>query len=332
MYFRTQPILPLSLLFLLLASGFVTALLGGSTFNLQLRHLWEALSGNQTLATELILSLRLPRVLIASAVGAALAISGALMQGITRNPLASPTLFGINAGAACLLVVGQTISIPLLSDMPLLIQTMLGALLAGAAVFLLSGGTTGRLHPSRMILAGVAVNALFLALTRTLLILDEQAQSVVSWLAGSLVDTDWTHWQQLWPAVLLGISVSLLLSQKLNLLALGDEAAAGLGGSPERLRLQVSAVVVLLAGSAVAVSGPIAFLGLLVPHLARLLVGQDYRMLLPTTGMLGAALLCWADYLSRLLIFPTETPVGLVLALLGAPFFIWLSRRQGRTA
>jgi len=329
MNIRTPPLLSGTLL-LMLASGFMVALLGGSTFDLRPTHLWHTLAGHDTLATELLLSLRLPRVLIAATIGAILAIAGVLMQGITRNPLASPALFGINAGAACLLVVGQTLSLPLISGLPLL-QTTLGALLAGATVFLLGGGGTGRLHPTRLVLAGVAVNALFLALTRALLILDEQAQSVVSWLAGSLADTDWIHWRQLWPAALLGTVAALALTPKLNLLALGDEAAASLGTSPAHVRLYASAVVVLLAGSAVAVCGPIAFIGLMVPHLARLLVGQDHRILLPVSGLLGAALLCWTDYLSRLLQYPSETPVGLVLALLGAPFFIWLSRQQQET-
>lgn len=312
-----------------LVSGGVAALIGGSTFNLQLKHLYLALfSDTQDLPTQLILTLRLPRVLIAAVAGAALAVSGTLMQGITRNPLASPALFGINAGAACLLVSVQVGMLPLFAELPLVLVTALGASMAGALVLMLGGGLTGTLHPTRIVLAGVAVSALLLALTRTLLILDEQAQSLMSWLAGSLADTDWQHWRQLWPWLLCGTVGALALSQSLNLLALGDEMAAGLGTSPLRLRLYVSVVVVLLTAATVSITGPIAFVGLLVPHLARKLVGYDHRILLPVSALLGAALLCWSDFISRLLVFPSETPVGLVTALLGAPGFIWLARQQ----
>lgn len=328
--------LPLSvsllLIGVLLISGMLCALLGGSTFNLQLEHVSQALfSDAKNLANQLILTIRLPRVLIAAATGAALAMAGALMQGITRNPLASPALFGINAGAACLLVSAQIGVLPLLSQLPLIVVTALGAALAGALVLMLGGGLSGKLQPTRIVLAGVAVSALLIALTRTLLILDEQAQSVMSWLAGSLADTDWQHWQQLWPWLIVGTALALSLSQKLNLLALGDEMAAGLGLSPVQIRLLASLAVVLLTATTVAVTGPIAFVGLLVPHLARKLIGQDYRVLLPTAALLGAALMCWADLISRLLVFPSETPVGLVTALIGAPCFIWLASQQRET-
>ena len=303
--------------------------MGGSTFNLQFNHLVQVLfSDAETLATQLILTVRMPRVLIAVAAGASLSVAGALMQGITRNPLASPALFGINAGAACLLVSAQMGVVPLLNELPLMLVTAIGAGLAGALVLIMGGGLTGKLHPTRIVLAGVAVSAFLIAITHTLLILDEQAQSALSWLAGSLTDTAWLHWNQLWPWLLVGGGIAIALSQPLNLLALGDDAASGLGVSPTKLRLKASVAVVLLAASTVAVTGPIAFVGLLIPHLARKLVGYDYRILLPVSALLGAALMCWADFISRLLVFPTETPVGLVTVLLGAPCFIWLARRQ----
>ena len=326
----SQPLSPLIVtpcLLLVLLAGIASAAIGGSTFALTLTDLFNAVLGDaQNLAAQLVLTIRLPRVLIAATVGAALALAGTLMQGITRNPLASPALFGLNAGAGCLLVLVQTGLLPV--PLPLMLATALGAALAGGLVLMLGGGLQGRIHPVRVVLAGVAVTALLTAMTRSLLILDEQAQAVVDWLSGSLVDADWHHWQQLWPWVLPAGLATLWLAQPLNLLALGEEMAAGLGVSPRRLRLQASLLVVILAATSVAVTGPIAFVGLLVPHLGRALVGSDHRVLLPLVAVLGAALMVWADLLSRLLVFPAETPVGLVTALIGAPCFLWLAARQ----
>lgn len=188
-------------LLLLLMAGIASATIGGSTFALTLNDLFNALLGDaQNLAAQLVLTIRLPRVLVAATVGAALALAGTLMQGITRNPLASPALFGLNAGAGCFLVLVQTGLLPV--PMPVMLATAMGAALAGGLVLMLGGGLQGRIHPVRVVLAGVAVAALLTAITRSLLILDEQAQAVVDWLSGSLVDTDWHHWQQLWPWVL----------------------------------------------------------------------------------------------------------------------------------
>lgn len=319
---------------LFLVSGSVCATVGGSAFNLHIGQLGSiVLSLFQhnpvtDLGTQLIASVRLPRVFIAAGAGAALAMAGALMQGVTRNPLASPALFGINAGAACMLVLVQTGTLPGLTDLPLMVSTASGAALAGLLVLALGGGLNGRLQPTRMVLSGVALSALLLASARALLILDEQAQLVLSWLAGSLMDTGWDHWQQLWPWLLTGTLMAFLLSQKLNLLALGDEVATGLGTSAIQIRLWASLVVIVLTASCVAITGPIAFVGLLVPHLARAIVGYDYRILLPFCGLLGGGLLSWADLLSRYMAFPSETPVGLVTALFGAPCFIWLASRR----
>ncbi|WP_271274513.1 FecCD family ABC transporter permease [Aliamphritea hakodatensis] len=322
-----------------LLAGLAGATVGGSAFELHFSQLGDVLlsyvsphlgpqSPNGDLGAQLIATVRLPRVLIAAGAGAALAMAGTLMQGLTRNPLASPALFGINAGAACMMVLAQTGVLPVLSDFPLIISTALGAALAGILVLALGGGLSGRLHPTRMVLAGVALSALLLALTRALLILDEQSQGVLSWLAGSLTDTGWDHWQQLWPWLLSGGLLALLLSQKLNLLALGDDISTGLGAPALQIRLWASLAVIMLTASCVAITGPIAFVGLLIPHLGRNIVGHDYRILLPFCGLLGAGLLSWADLISRYMAFPSETPVGLVTALLGAPCFIWLASRR----
>lgn len=314
----------------LLLSGMVAASLGASSFVLAFDDLLAAVSGEvRSMASQLILSVRLPRVLVAAGAGAALALAGTLMQGLTRNPLASPALFGINAGAACLMVMAQTGLLGWLNQWPLLLVTGIGAALSGATVLILGGALSGRIHPVRIVLAGVALTALLTALSRTLLILDEQAQAVLDWLSGSLADIRWQDWHSLWPVLLIAGIGALWLARGLNLLALGEDVATGLGVSPLRLRLLASLVVTLLAAATVAVTGPIAFVGLLVPHLARVLVGHDHFRLMPVAALLGAALMVWADLLSRWLVFPAETPVGLVTALIGAPCFLWLAARRG---
>jgi len=317
------------LLGLLLLAGMVAASIGASSFALSLNDLLAAVTGEvRSMAAQLILTVRLPRVLVAAAAGAALALAGTLMQGMTRNPLASPALFGINAGAACMMVVAQVGLLGWLSQWPLLLVTALGAALSGALVLVLGGALSGRIHPVRIVLAGVALTAMLTALTRALLIMDEQAQAVLDWLSGSLADTRWQDWHSLWPVLLIAGAGALWLARGLNLLALGEEVATGLGVSPLRIRLQASLLVTLLAAATVAVTGPIAFVGLLVPHFARALVGHDHHRLLPVAALLGAALMVWADLLSRWLVFSAETPVGLVTALVGAPCFLWLAARR----
>lgn len=322
----------LGLILSLFSGGFVAAMLGWSAFTLTLTDLSTVLfSAPESIAQQLLVSLRLPRVLVAMLVGASLAVAGALMQAITRNPLASPSLFGINAGAACMLIVVSSGWLPFLNGLPLLLSTAIGALISALLVLALGGALQGRLHPVRVLLAGIAVTAALTALTRTLLILDEEAQAVVDWLTGSLADIGWDHWQHLWPFAGAALLLSLLLSQGLNLLALGDEVAIGLGVNPLRTRLAAGGLVIVLAASAVAVAGPVAFVGLLVPHVMRALVGRDHRVLIPATALGGAALMLWADALSRALAFPAETPVGVVTALIGAPCFLYLSCTQGGT-
>lgn len=314
------------LILLLLGAGFIAAMIGWSTFTLSFSDLTTVLFATpESITQQLLISLRLPRVLVAMLVGASLAVAGVLMQAITRNPLASPSLFGINAGAACMLIAVSSGWLPWLQQMPLILSTAIGATIAALLVLALGGALKGSLHPVRVLLAGIAVSAALTALTRTLLILDEQAQAVIDWLTGSLADTGWDHWQQFWPFAGAALVLSLFLSQGLNLLALGDEAATGLGINPVRTRIGAGLLVIVLAAASVAVAGPVAFVGLLVPHVVRALLGRDHRILIPAAALGGAVLMLWADALSRALAFPAETPVGVVTALLGAPCFLYLA-------
>ncbi|EGV1831298.1 iron chelate uptake ABC transporter family permease subunit [Vibrio parahaemolyticus] len=311
-------------------SGYATSMIGWSNFSLSVNDLtsyWFAFDEGNMLH-QILATLRAPRTYAGLLIGASLAVSGVLMQGLTRNPLASPSILGINAGAACFMALAS-IGVPFFSQLNPIINAVLGALLSGGAVMLLGGFFSARSHPLRLVLAGIAISALLIGLTRASVILaDDMAYSVLHWLTGSLSAVDSQQWQQLWPFATLGLVLAMGLARNLNLLALGDEVAVGLGGNIRLTRLISGLAVVLLAGTSVAIAGPIGFVGLLVPHLVRPIVGHNYHILIPVSALCGAALVTWSDALSRAIAFPAETPVGVITALLGTPCFIAIAMRK----
>ncbi|WP_392396561.1 FecCD family ABC transporter permease [Vibrio parahaemolyticus] len=311
-------------------SGYAASMIGWSNFSLSVNDLtsyWFAFDEGNMLH-QILATLRAPRTYAGLLIGASLAVSGVLMQGLTRNPLASPSILGINAGAACFMALAS-IGVPFFSQLNPIINAVFGALLSGGAVMLLGGCFSARSHPLRLVLAGIAISALLIGLTRASVILaDDMAYSVLHWLTGSLSAVDSQQWQQLWPFATLGLVLAMGLARNLNLLALGDEVAVGLGGNIRLTRLISGLAVVLLAGTSVAIAGPIGFVGLLVPHLVRPIVGHNYHILIPVSALCGAALVTWSDALSRAIAFPAETPVGVITALLGTPCFIAIAMRK----
>ena len=270
--------------------------------------------------------LRLPRVLVGACVGANLALAGVLLQGITRNPLADPHVLGFSSGAgvAAIAVLLLAPGTPLALIAP---AAFAGSLASAAAVYALAW--RGGISAVRFALAGVAVAAFGTALsTAVIASSDLFTQSARSFLAGGLFARDWSHVHQLWPYTLAAGVAALLTARWLNVFALGDDVARGLGVRVERARLALVALAALLTGSAVAVSGLLAFVGLVVPHAARLLAGNDHRTLLPLAALLGAALLVLADTFARVAFAPTEIPVGIVTAVIGAPAFLALLRTR----
>ncbi|MCG3760521.1 iron-dicitrate transporter permease subunit [Vibrio cincinnatiensis] len=272
--------------------------------------------------------IRLPRALEAILIGASLSCAGALMQGLTRNPLASPSLFGVNAGAALGMALVSTVftSTFILTSQ---VAAMLGGLSAWTLVMVLGGAWKMGSERGQLVLAGLAISALCSALTKACVILvEEQAASVMTWLAGSFAHVGWETWQMSWPGLSAALVLGMLLAPKLNILVMGDERVKSLGVNLTLLRILVGLIVLTLVGISVSMVGAIAFIGLIVPHMARFLVGYDHRILLPTVMLLGAILALAADILSRMVVFPTETPAGAVLALIGAPYFLYLVRKQ----
>lgn len=272
--------------------------------------------------------LRVPRALCAALVGACLGVAGALMQGITRNRLASPSLFGVTAGAALGLALFSTGLVALPFPGGALLMTCLGGALAWITVFSLGGAWSPIAAQGRLVLAGVAVAALCAALTRlTVILVEAQAQSVLNWLAGSLANVGASQLQLLWPCTLIGVVLAMACAPRLNLVNLGEDAARSLGVRIGPLRLLVFVVSLLLVGASVCAVGPIGFVGLIAPNIARQWLGNDYRWLIPVSAGLGAAIVLAADLISRAVAFPVETPAGVVTALIGAPFFLFLARR-----
>ncbi|EOB3917881.1 FecCD family ABC transporter permease [Vibrio parahaemolyticus] len=311
-------------------SGYTASMIGWSNFSLSVNDLtsyWFAFDEGNMLH-QILATLRAPRAYAGLLIGASLAVSGVLMQGLTRNPLASPSILGINAGAACFMALAS-IGVPFFIQLNPIINAVFGALLSGGAVMVLGGFFSARSHPLRLVLAGIAISALLIGLTRASVILaDDMAYSVLHWLTGSLSAVDSQQWQQLWPFATLGLVLAMGLARNLNLLALGDEVAVGLGGNIRLTRLISGLAVVLLAGTSVAIAGPIGFAGLLVPHLVRPIVGHNYHILIPVSALCGAALVTWSDALSRAIAFPAETPVGVITALLGTPCIIVIAMRK----
>ncbi|MVP01684.1 FecCD family ABC transporter permease [Paenibacillus lutrae] len=270
---------------------------------------------------------RMPRALIASAVGSSLAIAGVLMQALTKNPLASPGLLGINAGAGLLIVIAMSI-LSISSMTSLAWIAFLGAALAAAVVFMLGSAGREGLTPMKLTLAGAAIAALANSLTQGVLLSNEtRIQDVLYWLAGSIEGRKLDVLLPVLPYLGAAWIVALLISSQINVLMMGDDVAVGLGQRTAAIKLIAAVVVVFLAGGSVAVAGPIGFIGIIVPHLVRFMAGVDHRWVIPYAGVFGALLLVLADTLARFIIMPQEVPVGVMTAFIGTPFFIYIARR-----
>lgn len=275
----------------------------------------------------IIQTVRMPRALIASAVGASLAIAGTLMQTLTKNPLASPGIFGINAGASFAVVAAVTLFS--VNDL----QAFNGLAFLGAAVAAISVygiGSFGRegLTPMKLTLAGAAISAMFSSFTQGLLVIDEAAlEQVLFWLAGSVQGRKLETLASVLPYIGVGWIGAVIIAGKMNILSMGEDVAKGLGLNTGFVKIAIGVIVILLAGGSVAVAGPIGFVGIVIPHITRSIIGIDHRWVIPLSGILGAILLLAADIAARYILMPSEVPVGVMTAIIGTPFFIYIARR-----
>ncbi|KIQ04119.1 iron ABC transporter permease [Agrobacterium tumefaciens] len=288
----------------------------------------SALGGQVETIGQAAVSVRIPRTLLAIIAGAALGLAGAVMQGVTRNPLADPGILGVNMGASLAVVVGVA-WFNIASAQAFIWAAILGA--GCSAVFVYTIGSLGRggATPLKLALAGAATSVAFSSLVIAVVLpRSDIAGGIRSWQIGGVGGATFDRIWNVLPFLAAGFIISLLSARKLNSLALGDELAAGLGERVALARAMSALGAILLCGATTAVCGPIGFLGLVVPHICRLLVGVDHRWLLPFSALCGASLLLAADIVGRIVSRPAELDVGIVTALIGGPFFIWIVRRQ----
>ncbi|PIC64655.1 iron-siderophore ABC transporter permease [Sporosarcina sp. P13] len=270
---------------------------------------------------------RLTRAIIATVIGANLAVAGALMQAMTRNPLAAPDILGVNAGALFFIVLSATFfSVDSLQSYMWI--AFLGAAIAGVSVYSLGSLGKDGLSPIKIILAGAAISALFISFTQGLLVIDEQRiQSILFWLAGSVSGRSLDMIMPVLPYMLVALLIALFLGKPVTILLSGEDVAKSLGQRTVLLKVMIGAVVIVLAGSSVAVAGSIGFIGLIVPHLVKGIVGPDYRWIIVLSALIGASLLLLADVAARFVIAPQEMPIGVMTAFIGTPFFIYIARK-----
>ncbi len=329
---------PLVATFIIVA-GLAAILLGialsvaAGTANISLETIWHTLTdfeaGNEHHL--IIWELRIPRALAGALVGAAFATAGAIMQGMTRNPIADTGLMGINAGAGFVLVLVFAF-FPSLPFEGIILFSFVGAGLGAGLVYgiayMARGG--GGLSPLKLVLAGAVVGSLITGISQALSLLFQINYDLVFWSAGGISTANWLQVKVMLPWIVGGLLVALILSRSITVLSLGEEIAAGLGQRTKLVKGIGAVVVMVLAGASVATVGGVAFVGLMIPHVARYLVGVDYRWIIPCSAVLGAVLVLLADIGAKLISAPYETPLGAIIAVIGVPFFLYLARKERR--
>jgi iron complex transport system permease protein len=314
--------------FLLFIGVFVVAMVFGAA-DIAVKDVWLALTS--TTSNEkitIIREIRLPREVAAIFVGAALAVSGAIMQGMTRNPLADPGLLGLSAGANAALAITIAI-IPSANYFSTMVMCFFGAAFGAMLVFGISAVKKGGFSPLRIVLAGSAISAFLYAIAEGVGLYFKISKDVSMWTAGGMIGTTWGQLQVIVPFIVIGIVISLFLSRQLTILSLNEEVAVGLGQKTTQIKSILFVITIILAGASVALVGNMAFIGLMIPHIVRVVVGTDYRYILPMSALTGATFMLLADTLGRTLHSPYETPVVAIVSILGLPFFLLIVRKGG---
>ncbi|MEF3303433.1 FecCD family ABC transporter permease [Paenibacillus sp. GYB003] len=325
---RTSGVRSAVVLAAMLAAAFLAVAfsIGSGAVSISLADIWSYLfRGHDGPMKEIVWNIRLPRTLVAALVGANLALSGALLQGVMRNPLADPHIIGVSSGAGLFGIV-VLILFPHMSGL-LTPAAFIGATGAAAVIYMLAWKRG--VQPVRIILAGVAVSAfLGSGISALLTFYSDRVSGALVFLVGGLAAKSWPQLYTMLPYSAAGIALAVAGATHMNVLSLGDGSAKGLGLRVEATRFVMTAVATLLAASAVSIVGLLGFVGLIVPHTVRLLIGGDYRFLLPASALFGAAVVAFCDTLARLAFAPIELPVGIMMGMLGAPFFLYLLRRE----
>ncbi|ANC70225.2 iron ABC transporter [Salimicrobium jeotgali] len=314
---------------LMLISFFIAMTFGAADSGL--KEAWLSITGSSLDGTALILrEIRLPREVAAMLVGAALSVSGAIMQGLTRNPLADPGLLGLTAGANAALAFTYAF-FPDANYLGITFGSFIGAGVGMALVFGVGTMNKGGFSPFRIVLAGAAISAFLFGIAEGVSLIFKISKDVSMWTAGGLSGTSWGQVQILAPIVLPGIFVAMFFAKHLTIMSLNEELAIGLGQRVTRVKWALFVIIVLLAGAAVALVGNMAFLGLMIPHIVRPLIGHDYRNVLPASAIIGAGFMLIADTLARTVNAPYETPVAAIVSFIGLPFFLFIVQRKGQS-
>ena len=315
---------------LLVFIGMFIASMAFGSADTSIKDVWLALTTNAKTETALMLrEIRLPREIAAIFVGAALAVSGAIMQGLTRNPLADPGLLGLTAGANAAMAIILVV-IPSVNYFGLMIGCFIGAAIGTIMVFGIGMIQKGGFSQIRIVLAGAAVSAFLYAVSEGVGIYFKLSKSISMWTSGGLSGTNWDQLKVIVPFIMTGILLSVLLSRQLTILSLNEDVAVGLGQKTTQIKGILYIVIILLAGASVALVGNMTFIGLMVPHIVRAIVGTDYRFIIPMSAIAGAIFMLLADTVGRTINAPYETPVAAIVAVIGLPFFLTIVRKGGK--
>lgn len=313
---------------LFLGVFFISLIFGAA--ETRIKEVWLALASSEKTDTIIMLrEIRIPRELAAAFVGAGLSVAGAIMQGITRNPLADPSILGLTAGANAALAITLAL-LPTSNYFSIMIACFIGAGVGTILVVSIGSAKKGGFSPLRIVLAGAAVSAFLYAVADGVGLYFNISKDVSMWSAGGIIGTTWEQLQVIVPFIIVGIVISLFLSRQLTILSLNEEIAIGLGQRISQIKFLLFLVVIMLAGASVALVGNLAFLGLMIPHIVRAFVGTDYRYILPMSAVTGATFMVFADTLGRNLNAPFETPVPAIVAIMGLPFFLFIVRKGGK--
>lgn len=312
---------------LLLVIGMVLAVRSGSV-PISFSDIFNSIFNyNETLELMLVKDVRIPRALCVVFTGGILGATGAMIQGVTRNPIAEPSILGVSQGATLVISIFYAAGIAV-NTKNVMIASFIGALITGIIVLMFISKKANNNSIAKILLAGTAMSTFFMSLTTIIGLLSNQSQMIGFWVAGGFRNVSWSDFNLVAVVGILGLLVGVFLSPKINILNLGDDVAIGLGESPERIRIITLIAVIPMCAAAVAVGKNIAFVGLIIPQIVRKILGEDYRRNIPCSFLLGAVLLTYADIAARMIFNPYETPIGVFTALIGIPFFISIARRE----
>ncbi|MDF2676614.1 MAG: transport system permease protein [Bacillota bacterium] len=282
---------------------------------------------SETLEHMLIRDVRIPRVFTVLITGGILGITGAMIQGVTRNPIAEPSLIGVSQGATLVVAIFYAAKVTI-NTLNVMIASLIGAVLSGIIVIGFTSRNSNNRSITKILMAGTAMSTFFISLTTIVGLLSNQSQFIAFWVAGGFRNATWSDFYLVAIVGIIGFAIAILLSKKINILSLGDDVAISLGEKPEKIRLITFLVMIPMCAAAVAVGKNIGFVGLIVPQIVRKLFGEDYRKNIPFSFLLGAVLLTYSDIAARMVYDPYETPIGIFTALIGVPFFIVIARRE----